>query len=156
MIRETPICLKNQKWELRFICHLTHASSIHDIGANAPFISLPIWSSVQLGLSLFQTSNFKEVTLRLHWKPWTSHCIKLATNSTIVNLIHNDSVWPGIPFYQHWSTFIPTWIINDSQYKVCDHIIYKFPTLKVQPLKFGNGYVNSPHILLSMWLLTHA
>ena len=42
---------------------------------------------------------------------------------------------------------------NQMHYKVWDEITYPFPNLKLQLLKFENGWVISSHNLLAMWLI---
>ena len=54
------------------------------------------------------------------------------------------------PFYWHGLTVIPAWISNYTHYNVWDEIIYPFLNFNVQPLKFRNGYVISPHALPGM------
>ena len=73
----------------------------------------------------------------------------------------NEDAWvdiepPNGPFYQHGLTLIPAWMNNFIHYKCGMKLFIHSQTLAVAPLKFGNGYVISSHILPRMWLLIRA
>ena len=56
-----------------------------------------------------------------------------------------------------WFNFIlSAWISIHIHYEMWDEITYLLPNFKMQPFKFGNGWVISSHTLLRMWLLINA
>ena len=54
---------------------------------------------------------------------------------------------PWGPFYEPRLTLMSAWISNHMQSKMWDEIIYQFWTSIVQTLKFGSGWIISPHIV---------
>ena len=70
--------------------------------------------------------------------------IELDNVSISVSAGQRNHVFRGL-FYSYRSPLIPAWINNHIKYKVWDEITYPFPNFNAQPLKFGNGKVNSCH-----------
>ena len=89
------------------------------------------------------------------WKTNVEDGSSLMPLKTLSLIRHYHSKQPTVrgPFDNHVKTLIPAWISNYTRYGM--KLLIHSQTSMVQPLRFGNGYVISSHMLLGMWLLIH-